>query len=93
MCCLGLSVSSPKAVQIKDYIAATSHDENLVFVVCLIPLYAFSYEWVVHELTCGILLLRLVQWLMEKLMLNMLMILYQVRLGQLCVLRRANLCL
>ncbi|KAL1329864.1 hypothetical protein HN51_047049 [Arachis hypogaea] len=30
---IGLSVSSPKAVQINDYVAAANHDENLVFVV------------------------------------------------------------
>ncbi|MED6222404.1 hypothetical protein PIB30_064103 [Stylosanthes scabra] len=30
---IGLSVSSPKAVQINDYLAAANHDENLVFVV------------------------------------------------------------
>ncbi|KAL4350804.1 hypothetical protein AHAS_Ahas10G0178600 [Arachis hypogaea] len=30
---IGLSVSSPKAVQINDYLAAANQDENLVFVV------------------------------------------------------------
>nr|XP_029145724.1 ribosomal RNA small subunit methyltransferase nep-1-like [Arachis hypogaea] len=30
---IGLSVSSPKAVQINDYVATANHDENLVFVV------------------------------------------------------------
>ncbi|KAL1367600.1 hypothetical protein AAHE18_02G062700 [Arachis hypogaea] len=36
---IGLSVSSPKAVQINDYVATANHDENLVFVVflCLSP--------------------------------------------------------
>ncbi|MED6186867.1 hypothetical protein PIB30_070764 [Stylosanthes scabra] len=29
---IGLSISSPKAVQINDYVAAANHDENLVFV-------------------------------------------------------------
>ncbi|KAL4381670.1 Ribosomal RNA small subunit methyltransferase [Arachis hypogaea] len=30
---IGLSVNSPKAVQINDYVTAANHDENLVFVV------------------------------------------------------------
>jgi len=30
----GLSYSSPKVVQMRDYVAAASDDVNLVFVVC-----------------------------------------------------------